>query len=795
VTPGTPSADGVTDYAVDLSQQTKDSLKNGDSALQSIVTQVDGKDVKTINKANNTANFVTGDNIALTANSDGSITVATQKDVKFDNVTTNNLTTTGDTKLGDHFTVNKDGAHYTGPITAGDNIVNKDYVDQAATGITDKGLNFNANSGNVVHKNLGDKLGIIGSGEKTDDQYSASNVKTTTDANGNIVVMLDKNLNTDSLVLNGKDGVNGAPGTPGLSIKGETGAAGVNGKDGDTTTRLVYTPVNADGAPGAPEQVATLNDGLKFAGNQGNLIAKKMNETLTIKGNLATSADATAENTRVDSEDGNLVVKMAKDLKDLNSVTTNNLTATGDTKLGDHFTVNKDGAHYTGPITAGDNIVNKDYVDQASASSKTEVEAGKNMTVQSHSGANGQTIYNVSTADKVNFDQVTVGSVKVDKNNVDGAGNTKVTGVGAGDLNSKSTDAVNGSQLYATNQIVNNLSQGFTLQTNGANATAVKASDTVDIGTQDGEQNLTVSKSGNTIKYGLNRDLNVDSVKAGNNTLNSKGLIIDGGPSITSDGIDANGKVLSNIAAGVKPTDAVNVSQLTNVVAGAKTEVEAGKNMTVQSHSGANGQTVYNVSTADKVNFDQVTVGSVKVDKNNVDAAGNTKVTGVGAGDVNSKSTDAVNGAQLYQSNQNVASYLGGGATVNERGQTTAPTYNVNGNTYNNVGDALGSLDQKVTTVGNQLEQAFYSTNNRIDHLENRVNAGTAQALAAAGLPQSYIPGKSMMAISGGTYRGESGYAIGLSTISDSGRWVFKVNGSGDSRGDFGGSVGAGIQW
>ncbi|MFH4146443.1 YadA-like family protein, partial [Acinetobacter baumannii] len=89
---------------------------------------------------------------------------------------------------------------------------------------------------------------------------------------------------------------------------------------------------------------------------------------------------------------------------------------------------------------------------------------------------------------------------------------------------------------------------------------------------------------------------------------------------------------------------------------------------------------------------------------------------------------------------------------------------------YNNVGDALNSLDQQVTNVSNQLEQAFYTTNKRIDDLEDHANGGIAQAMATAGLPQAYIPDKSMMAISGGTYRGESGYAIGMSSISDNGK-------------------------
>jgi autotransporter adhesin len=67
--------------------------------------------------------------------------------------------------------------------------------------------------------------------------------------------------------------------------------------------------------------------------------------------------------------------------------------------------------------------------------------------------------------------------------------------------------------------------------------------------------------------------------------------------------------------------------------------------------------------------------------------------------------------------------------------------------------------------------------------------------MATAGLPQAYLPGKSMFSLAGGTWRGESGYAMGLSTVSDNGKWVIKGTASGSSRGDYGGSVGVGYQW
>ncbi|MDO4878786.1 MAG: YadA-like family protein, partial [Neisseria sp.] len=124
------------------------------------------------------------------------------------------------------------------------------------------------------------------------------------------------------------------------------------------------------------------------------------------------------------------------------------------------------------------------------------------------------------------------------------------------------------------------------------------------------------------------------------------------------------------------------------------------------------------------------------------------------AGVVSADSTDAINGSQLYYTNQ----------AINQ------------------------NINNSVVNMGNQL-------NNRMDKLENNSNAGTAAAMAVAGLPQAYLPGKSMMAIGGSVYRGESGYAVGYSTISDGGNWIIKGTATGNSRGHYGATAAVGYQW
>ncbi|GAA5632503.1 hypothetical protein Acal02_03155 [Acinetobacter calcoaceticus] len=467
--------------------------------------------------------------------------------------------------------------------------------------------------------------------------------------------------------------------------------------------------------------------------------------------------------------------------------------------------VTNEGGKLNGPFTVNDNGYANvaDAIEGETAAAKTEVEAGKNMTVESETGANGQTIYTVATADDVEFDTVKVGDVSID------GATGKITGVTAGDVNPDSTDAINGSQLAGTAQSVSDalgggstvnpdgtvtapnysvngtdvnnvgdaiaeLDKGWTLQTNGENAAAVKAGDTVDIGTADGEENLQVVKEGNDIKYSLNRDLKVDSVTAGDTVLNTDGMTIAGGPSVTKDGIDAGGNKITNVAPGaVSPdsTDAINGSQLNaqgegvrDIIGGdtvydpetgrytnpdiggtgqdnindaigsigqtareAKTTVSEGENIVVTESKNADGSTNYEVATAKDLVVDSVTAGDTvlntdgmtiaggpSVTKDGIDAAGN-KITNVAPGTVSPDSTDAINGSQLAGTAQSVSDALGGGSTVNPDGTVTAPNYTVNGSDVNNVGDAITALDKGWTLQSNGANAGAVKAGDTVD--------------------------------------------------------------------------------
>ncbi|MBS5151800.1 ESPR-type extended signal peptide-containing protein [Veillonella parvula] len=226
--------------------------------------------------------------------------------------------------------------------------------------ITKKGMNFAGNTGEF-HRDLGQKVTIKGEGTESDDKYSGENIKTVADQDGNVNIKMAKDLKTDSLTTdkvkvgkNGQDGVsitgpNGADGTDGkvgitgkdgkdaVSMSGKDGVGhiGLTGKDGrnaditvdkgdpdldgNVITRIKYQDEN-----GKTHQVATKDDGMKYGGDSGSVIKKKLNEQVNVVGGITDASKLTTEDNLgvVSDGTGNLKVRMAKDLKGLETVTT-----------------------------------------------------------------------------------------------------------------------------------------------------------------------------------------------------------------------------------------------------------------------------------------------------------------------------------------------------------------------------------------------------------------------------------------------------------------------------------------
>nr|WP_304671838.1 YadA-like family protein [Neisseria polysaccharea] len=228
------------------------------------------------------------------------------------------------------------------------------------------------------------------------------------------------------------------------------------------------------------------------------------------------------------------------------------------------------------------------------------------------------------------------------------------------------------------------------------------------------------------------------------------------------------GTVISNLARGTAPGDAVNVDQLQN----------SGWNLDSKAVAGSSGKVISGNVSPSKVKMDETV---------NIDAGNNIEITR------NGKNI----GIATSMTPQFSSVSLGAGAD--------APTLSVDGDALN-VGSKKDNKPVRITNVAPgvkegdvtnvaQLKGVAQNLNNRIDNVDGNARAGIAQAIATAGLVQAYLPGKSMMAIGGGTYRGEAGYAIGYSSISDGGNWIIKGTASGNSRGHFGASASVGYQW
>ena len=408
------------------------------------------------------------------------------------------------------------------------------YVDekgdhQVAT--MDDGMKFAGNTGLAIKK-LNSTMTIRGTGTKADTEYDPSNIKTMVDADGNMIVGLDKNLKADSVGINGKDGRDGA------TIKGGDGKPGV---DGTNITRLIIEEKD-----GKKHDIATLDDGMKYGGDTGAVIKKKLNEQVNVVGGITDESKLTTDDNIGVVSDGsnNLKVRLAKDVK-LNSVTAGNVVmdTTG-------FYVKK----------------------------MTRTPAGTVSLTADGLNNGGNKIANIA------------------------AGEADTDAVNVSQLKNQGSEIVNkgfGIKAEDGNEVKKKLGETVDVVGDGKNISTRVEGGRVRVGLKD---DILL----NSVTTGRTRmDTNGLTVQDGSGntavTVDKDGLKIKDGPSVTKSGIDAGGKKITNVAAGEADTDAVNVSQLKKAAAGATTKVADGKNTTVTSETNADGSKTYHVNLNDDI--------------------------------------------------------------------------------------------------------------------------------------------------------------------------------------------------
>lgn len=820
----------------------------------------------------------------------------------------------------------------------------KTAIDGVSTSMQGAGFALKDAKGQEVKQSLGQAIKVSGD----------SNITTTAITNGDkgLKISLNNNLSVGSNNTPGSIKVNGADGKEAVSLNGQDGtiklmsAPAANGKSasatiavnagkggltdaaGTTKTRLTYTP---DGKSPA-EELATMYDGLSFEGDDGKVIHKKLNEKLTIKGGAEKNAEVTDGNIRVDNDNGGLLVRMTRNLRDLASAVfgtengpttridnagitittpaagggqgkTVSLTESGLNNGGNQITNVASGLNGTALADAGGDVlnnaanigdlknalrdssaalVNTGFGLQADDGSKVNTSLGKHITV----GGDGQNIsttvqngsLTVRLADNIRLaddGSVSVGGTRMDKNGLTIKDGPSVTVDGidaAGRVISGVKDGVNDQDAVNVSQLNREISQAtaattWALKTESGDEAVAVSSQTVEV--RHG-QNTRVSAISKDDKGNYSYEIDVTGIPVEYTDSQGNPLVNIGGRFYTQTEDAATGKltmtpaeparvrisseqplVLTNVAAGnVSPvsTDAVNGSQLAsaariaggdNVVwkdgkaalapdtfselttaGGGKTTVNGGVHKTPDNVADAvnmlnrEGTKYFKAASSGQAakaeGRDSIAVGQGAVSRGqNSIAMGNgaevTRQAAAGSVAIGSHARAGRANTGTYALNgQAVAGRTGSDTAVVSFGQpgqerqlqSVAPgvlsansTDAVNGSQLHATNRQVAGNTQAINTLGNKFSQLSY----RVEELNRDIRGVGASAAAMSGIPQAYLPGKSLMGLGVGGYGGESAIAIGVSRISDNGKVIMKLNAGQNTRGNF--SVGAGVGW
>uniref|UniRef100_UPI00057120E0 YadA-like family protein n=1 Tax=Brackiella oedipodis TaxID=124225 RepID=UPI00057120E0 len=600
-----------------------------------------------------------------------------------------------------------------------------------------------------------------------------------------------------AVVLNGKDGsigLNGKDGENGITIKGEEGPAGVDGKIGDRSSRIVYYAWDDE----EPEVVATLHDGLNFAGDDGKIIAKPLNDKLDILGGADLNKLSDNNIGIVADEGGHLNVKLADNiqLSDNGSlqIGTNgpridnagiDMGDKGTLKFGDQGPsisqggINMGNTKITG-LAAGEDptdAVNVSQLNASTAAAKTEVKAGANVTVDTSKGANGQDVYTVNAKSA----SVSTGSDKLVVTSSTEGLNTDYQ-VDLSDEAKQGIDKANNA--------------GINFAGNEGETGPIKLGDTVNLKGTDG--NITAKGEAGQIGLSLN-----DQVTIGGSDEANHPVTVDGKEGAITGLTNTEWTPADRFDDGYDLTQAATQGQLNDLYEVTKNVEPKGWHMTY----GAEGTGVYRGATDDVLNVAPDANVTLKAGDNMVISHNGQEVTyslnkNITVDSVSiSDNGPSMSAAGINAGNQQVTNVASG--LVDPSGNAVS-VFDATGDTLNNavnVGDlqgAMNGVNTAITSVAsgvNSNANAIRSLQGEMDRNDRKLRAGVASAIAAAHIPQAYLPGKSTVGLGTGTYRGESGFAIGASTISENGKWIIKASTSSNTRGDISGGAGVSYQF
>ena len=677
----------------------------------------------------------------------------------------------------------------------------KTTAEAANTAVTTKGIKFDGDTGTTITRKLDETLNIKGN-TATSAVLTDGNIGVVSDGTDTLLVKLAQkiNLGTAGSVTMGNTAISNA-GVTSKDVAGNTtivNSSGVSFKDstdtatgpsitkdginaGNKTISNVATAVNGTDAVNKAQLDAAIA-AIPTTGGATTLKTAADNSTTgtVALGTQSLAVNGTANYVTTTANGNAITVDLAQSVKDkINTAA----TVAGNGKDGRDGSNGTAGASITGP-TGKDGLNGKDLTDKTNAIRNGEAgiivytnDAGErlekandgNYYKAAEVNADGTTVAGATAvtspvASLVNPDGTTTGAT------------TKLTNVADGTVAANSKEAVNGGQLFDVKQNITNLTNtvnsGLTFkgdtgtQFNRALGTTVNVvGGTTGNGTTN---NVVVTANGTdtlTVKLAENIDLGTNgSVTTGNTKISNAGLtskdttgnttVVNGsglsftdntgaatGPSITKDGINAGGKIISNVATAVNGTDAVNLTQVQNMISGigggAQSKVTEGDNIKVtESPDTATNGKVFNVALKDSISVTNVTT---------TDAAGNTTVT-----------------------NGNGVTITGASSPTNP-GKTvslSADGLNNGGNQIHNV--APGTSANDAATVG-QVQAALSGVNSAFNGLDSKINTTGANVAALAGLkPIQYDPLEPTQIMAAyGHYHNKSAVAVGVAHFTD----------------------------
>ena len=622
--------------------------------------------------------------------------------------------------------------------------------------------------------------------------------------------------------------------------------------DGDKAAQVIPLTYKANGENA---KTVKLSEGLDFTNGKGTKASVGENGKVTIDANVTDIA--AGNNIQVNKgDDGKYTISSTNTIttvkgKDGSAAKVTTTTGSTDTNKIYEVDVNVDGktiVNENGTLQAkgwktkvvkGEGEVEGASEETVNGSDTVNYIAGKNVKLVQ----NGKN-FTIATKDNVTFKDTTTTNLSVTTGGKVDMGNNKVTNVAEGTEN---TDAVNVKQLKDFKAEV--AEGGLTFAGNSGTAHKAKLNTTVNI--KGGEDNTDATKfdngknvmtavDGNTVTVSIKKTPEVEGINITDTTGNVKVKLTQTDEGLkVSDG-NNNATRITNVKAGEKDTDAVNVKQLK----AAKTEVEAGENIEITSRTDAtNGQTIYKVSAkgindtsaAVKGGSDHVKVtkaadthkdGSTTVTDYTVDLSDKTK------GDIGKgvKAYDKVTNEGLTfnaDKGSTGVKKLGSNVAVNGDGKNITTTADENGVKVSmkddikvnsvtakevKVGDVninengINAGGKRITNVApgkdgtdavnvNQLKYVAGNISNQINNVDKGLRAGIAGALASGGLYHVTTAGKSMVSVGAGTYRGQNALAVGYSRLSDNGKVGVKFTVNSNSQGHSGASASVGYQW